>query len=78
MSDDAQKQNVKRRDFIAAGAVTAAATTMTPAVKATAEDEKLVGAVMGMSRGRSLADTFAKHSDCVITVSYTHLRAHET
>ena len=66
MSDDAQKQNVKRRDFIAAGAVTAAATTMTPAVKATAEDEKLVVAVMGMSRGRSLADTFAKHSDCVI------------
>ena len=42
MSDDAQKQNVKRRDFIAAGAVTAAATTMTPAVKATAEDLSLI------------------------------------
>ena len=66
MSDDAQKQNVKRRDFIAAGAVTAAATTMSPAVKANPGEKKLVVAIMGLSRGRSLADTFAKHSDCII------------
>ena len=66
MSDDVQKQNVKRRDFLAAGAATAAATTMTASAKADVDDKKLVVAVMGMSRGRSLADTFAKHSDCVI------------
>ena len=40
MSDDAQKQNVKRRDFIAAGAVTAAATTMSPMVKANTGEKK--------------------------------------
>ena len=46
--------------------MTAAATTMSPTVKANPGEKKLVVAIMGLSRGRSLADTFAKHSDCVI------------
>lgn len=66
MSANAQSKNVKRRDFIAAGAATAAAGTLVSTAEANAEDAKLVVAVMGMSRGRSLADTFSKHSDCVI------------
>tara|TARA_B100000519_G_C14247794_1_gene440747 strand:+ start:116 stop:1414 length:1299 start_codon:yes stop_codon:yes gene_type:complete len=66
MSANAQSKNVKRRDFIAAGAATAAAGTLASTAEANAEDAKLVVAVMGMSRGRSLADTFSKHSDCVI------------
>lgn len=66
MSANAQSKNVKRRDFIAAGAATAAAGTLVSTAEANAEDAKLVVAVMGMSRGRSLADTFSKHSECVI------------
>ena len=73
MSDDAQKQNVKRRDFIATGAVTAAATTMTPAVKATSDDEKLVVAVMGMNVD-GLADTFASTVTALLNTFVTWIK----
>ena len=42
MSDDVQKQNVKRRDFLAAGAATAAATTMTASAKANVDAQTIL------------------------------------
>ena len=59
------KQKMPRRDFLAASAV--ATTAVVPAtVKAKQADGKLVVGVMGMQRGRSLVDTFAKHADVVV------------
>jgi len=64
-SNNTSPQKMPRRDFLAASAVATTAVASTT-VNAKQADGKLVVGVMGMQRGRSLVDTFAKHADVVV------------